>query len=472
VVEGEAVPVPVDPVERTRRWLAPPVALLTSVFAATCMLNVVAVARSTAALTALDAHFVGWVGVGALAAVATAAVALVSGDRVGSGPFLSLGAVAAVFGLSLGHHVSGSAELTAVILVCGLSVGALLAGPVALVSTLPTAWATLTLTAWAVPLVVAWPLLAAALTGRAEGAVPSLLAHPQTALLAVVAVLIVSWSLLTMLVEPVPDPDPTWASWQGSWWALLLLSSGAALVTAVLGFSPQLSLVWLRPIVVTATAAVVAGWMLTTRLVPDPSARLAYIAVSTVSWVVPATAMFAVSVADADSGVTGTITVLFLVAAGCGVAIGYRGSTAVIPVGFGLMVVAGCGVWVEATRPWVMLASVGPLVFAGTAVLVSAVRIVGYGGPASRLVGLAIVGSLVLGQVVAIPLDWAMLGDVPSSGRAMIASGRLDAGLTVAVASLAASWTWVVRRRLQRANPRRPRWEGVAAPLAVGTDRP
>jgi hypothetical protein len=216
----------------------------------------------------------------------------------------------------------------------------------------------------------------------------------------------------------------------------------------------------------------VAGWVLTARLVPDPSARLAYIAVSAVSCVVPATAMFAVGVADAAKGVTGTITVLFLVAAACGVAIGYRGGTAVITVGFVLMVVAGCGIWVMATGPWVMLASVGPLVMVGTAVLVSAVRIVGYGGPASRLVGLAIVGSLVLGQVVAIPLDWAMLGDVPGSGGEMIASGRLDAGLTVAVASLAASWTWVVRRRLRRAATRMPHWPGVATPQAVGTDQP
>jgi hypothetical protein len=170
--------------------------------------------------------------------------------------------------------------------------------------------------------------------------------------------------------------------------------------------------------------------------------------------------------------VSRTIIVLFLVAAAVGVAIGYRGSTAVIPVGFALMVVAGCGIWVMPTGQWVMLASVGPLVVVGTAVLVSAVRMVGDGGPASRLVGLAIVGSLVLGQVVAIPLDWAMLGDVPSSGREMIASGRLDAGLAVAVASLAASWTWVVRRRLQRAATHMPRWPGMAAPQVVGTDGP
>jgi len=472
VTQAQDVPAPADPVETTRRWLAPPVALLASVLAATCMLNVVAVARSAAALTGLDAHFVGWVGVGALAGIVTAAVALVLGDRVGSGPFLSLGAVAAVFGLSLGHQMSGSSELTAVILVCGLSVGALLAGAVAVVSTLPAAWARLTLTAWASPLVVAWPLLAAAVTGRAAGSVPSLVASPQTALLAVVAVAIVSWSLLTMLVEPVPHPDPTWASWRASWWTLLLLACGAALVTAVLGFSPQLPLVWLRPIVVTATAAVVTGWMLTARLVPEPSARLAYIAVSAVLWVVPATAMFAVSAADAARGVTATIIVLFLAAAAGGVAIGYRGGTAVIPVGFALMVVAGCGVWVMATRPWVMVASVGPLVMVATAVVVSTIRIVGVGGSASRLVGLAIVGSLVLGQVVAIPLDWAMLGDLPSSGKEMIASGRLDAGLTVAVASLAASWTWVVSRRLQRANARVRRWPGMAAPQVVGSDQP
>jgi hypothetical protein len=472
VTQAQAVPAPVDPLERTRRWLAPPVALMAAALAATCMLNVVAVARSAAALTELDAHFGGWVGVGALAAVATAAVALISGDRVGSGPFLSLGAVGAVFGLSLGRHVSGSSELTAVTLVCGLAVGALLAGAVAVVSTLPTASARLTLTAWAGPLAVAWPLLAAGVAVGAGGSVPSLLARPQTAILAVVAVLIVSWSLLTMLVEPVPAPDPTWASWRAAWWTLVLLSCGAALVTAVLGFSPQLPLVWLRPIVVTATAAVVTGWTLTARLVPEPSARLAYIAVSSVSWVVPTTTMFAVSVADAHNGVTGTITVLFLAAAGCGLAVGYRGSTAVIPVGFALMVVAGCGMWVMATGPWVMLASVGPLITVATAVLVSAIRIVGIGGPASRVVGLAIVGSLVLGQVVAIPFDWAMLGDLPSSGDEMIASGRLDAGLTVAVASLATAWTWVVTRRLQRSGARVHRWTGVTAPQVVGTDRP
>jgi hypothetical protein len=472
VAQAQGVLAPVDPVERTRRWLAPPVALLASVLAATCMLNLVAVARSAAALTEIDAHFVGWVGVGALAAVATAAVALLSSDRVGSGPFLSLGAVAAVFALSLARHVSGSSELTAVTVACGVSVGALLAGAVAVVSTLPAAWARLTLTAWAGPLVVAWPILAAAVTGQAGGSVSGLLAAPGTAVLAVVVVGIVSWSLLTMLVEPVPDPNPTWASWQASWWTVLLLSCGAALVTAVLGFSPQLPLVWLRPIVVTATAAVVTGWTLTARLVTEPSARLAYIAVSAVSWVVPPTAMFAVSAADTDNGVTGTITVLFLAAAACGVAIGYRASTAVIPVGFALMVVAGCGIWVMPTGPWVMLVSVGPLVLLATAVLVSAIRIVGIGGPASRLVGLAIVGSLVLGQVVAIPLDWAMLGDLPSSGKEMIASGRLDAGLTVAVASLAASWTWVVSRRLQRAAALVRRWPGVAAPQVVSTDRP
>jgi hypothetical protein len=119
-----------------------------------------------------------------------------------------------------------------------------------------------------------------------------------------------------------------------------------------------------------------------------------------------------------------------------------------------------------------MAASVGPLVMVATAVVVSAIRIVGIGGSASRLVGLAVVGSLVLGQVVAIPLDWAMLGDLPSSGKEMIASGRLDAGLTVAVASLAASWTWVVSRRLQRANARMRRWPGMAAPQVVGSDQP
>jgi hypothetical protein len=78
---------------------------------------------------------------------------------------------------------------------------------------------------------------------------------------------------------------------------------------------------------------------------------------------------------------------------------------------------------------------------------VTGVRIIGSDQPASRLVALAGIVSLVLGQLVAVPLDWAMLGDVPDTVGATMASGRVDVGLTVAVTALAGAWTWVARGR-------------------------
>jgi hypothetical protein len=442
---------PPDRAERVRRRLAPPVALLASVVAVSCMLSVVDVARSLVELSAVDARFVGWVGVGAFAAIATAAVAILSADRVGSGPFLSLGAVAAIFGLSLGHQVGGRGQLTFAIVVCGLAFGSLLAGGVAMSSTLPESWARAALIAWACPLVVAWPLLTAATATGGAGPLPDLVVHPQTWVLAVVTAVVVAWSVLTMLVEPVPAPGSVSAPWEHPWSALLLLCAVAALMATLLGFDPQIPLVWLRPIVVTATAIVGAGWALTAVVVPGLRVRLAYVAVIAVAWPVPATAMFAVGVADAGHSAVGwPVLAVLVVAAAGGAVLGAPGHTAVVPLGLALTAVSAAATWVMSDEPWVMVAAVGPLVAFTTAVLVTAVRLVASDMHASRVIGLALIGSLVLGQLVAVPLDWAMLGNVPSTAGEMMASGRLDAGLTVAITSVAAAWSWIVHGRLVR----------------------
>jgi hypothetical protein len=415
------------------------------------MLSLVDVARSLVELSAVDARFVGWVGIGALAALVTAAVALLSADRVGSGPFLSLGAVAAIFGLSLGHQVGGSGQLTLAIVICGLSFGFLLAGGVAVSSTLPASWARAALTAWASPLVVAWPLLAAASAARDAGQLPDLVVHPQTWMLAVVTVLIVAWSVLTMLVEPVPAPGGGSAPWEHPWSALLLLCAIAALIATLLGFDPHIPLIWLRPIVVTATAVVAAGWAFTAFVVPGLRVRLAYLAVIAVAWPVPATTMFALSFADAGRSRVGwPVLAVLVLAAAVGTALGSRSRPAAVPIGLALTSACAAATWVMSDQPWVMVAAVGPLVVCTTAVLVAAVRLVASDVHASRLIGQAVIGSLVLGQVVAVPLDWAMLGNVPGSPGELMASGRLDAGLTVAVASVAAACTWIVRGRIRR----------------------
>jgi hypothetical protein len=448
---SEAVFTPPDWAERIRCRLAPAVALLAAVIGASCMLSIVGVARSHLALSAVDDRFVGWVGIGAAIAVAAAAVTLLAADRLGSGPFLALGAVAAVVGLSLGRHVDGREQLTLAIVVCGLAVGALLGGGFAVTTTLPTEWARAALTAWGLPLVVASPLLTRAIGDQRTGELPNLVVHPQSGILAGVTLLLVSWGVLTMLVEPVPLPTPASGSWEDPWSALLLLCAVAVLLTTLLGFDPQISLVWLRPVVVVATAAVVTGWAVAGFLLPDLHVRLAYIAVSVVAWVVPATAAFAVSVADRGRGAVGwPIILLLIIAAVAGAGLGVRGLFGVIPAGLAIMAAAAAAAWVMSDEPWVMVAAVGPLIALATAVVVTGLRIVGPDVHASRLVALAVIGSLVLGQVVAVPLDWAMLGAVPDTLGATMASGRLDAGLTVALTSLAAAWTWVARGRLLR----------------------
>jgi hypothetical protein len=205
-------------------------------------------------------------------------------------------------------------------------------------------------------------------------------------------------------------------------------------------------------VVVVATAAIVTAWALVALILPDLRVRLAYLAVSVVGWAVPATTAFAVSVADGNGGVAvgRPILALLVVAAVAGAVLGSRGLVGVLPVGLIITAAAAAAAWVMSDRPWVMFASVAPLVALATAIVVTGLRIVVFDLPASRLVALAVIVSLVLGQVVAVPLDWAMLGDVPDTVGATMASGRLDAGLTVAVTTLAAAWTWVLRGRLLR----------------------
>jgi hypothetical protein len=447
----EVVFAPPDWAEGIRHRLAPAVALLAALLGACCMLSIVGVARSRSELSSLDDRFVGWVGVGAAVAIAAAAAALLAADRVGSGPFLALGALASVFGLSLARHVDGSEQLTLAIVACGLAVGALLGGGFAMASTLPPGWARAAVSAWGLPLVVVWPLLTRAVTGDRPGGFPDLVVHPQTWILGGVTVLLASWGVLTMLVEPVPVRDPASASWEDAWSAVLLLSAVAVLLATLLGFDPQISLVWLRPMVVVATAAVVTAWVLAGLVIPDLRVRLAYLSVSAVAWVVPSTTAFALSVANGRGDAVGwPILVLLVAAAVAGAVVGSRGAVEVLPVGFTIAAVAAAAAWVMSDQPWVMVAAVGPLVALATAIVVTGVRIIGSDQPASRLVALAVIVSLVLGQLVAVPLDWAMLGDVPDTVGATMASGRVDVGLTVAVTALAGAWTWVARGRLLR----------------------
>ncbi|MBA2559639.1 MAG: hypothetical protein H0V07_07055, partial [Propionibacteriales bacterium] len=407
------------------------------------------VLRSFARLRAIDPRFVGWVGVAAMLCVAVAALCLLTVERIGSGPPLVLGAMAGVFGLILGHQVGRPDQLMLAIITSGFAAGALLGGAAGVSATLPDGLARIVAVAWAVPLVAVWPVLVRLSAHRAPGGNPDVVVHPPAWVVVLVTVAIGGWSVLTMLVEPAGVTGTAWSSWEDSWSVLLLVVAVALLLTTVVGFDPRFALVWLRPTVIVATAAAVAGWGLVMIVLPTQTARLAFVGVAVVGWLVPATATFAVARTDGEPARVGWLVVAILVVAAVGgAALAACGQLAVIPVGLAVMSVTAAAGWVMPMSHWAMLSAVAPLLAAAAAVLAGGFRLAATDSEASRLVGLAAVCALVLGGVVAIATSWAMLGDVPVDADGFQAAGRLYAGLTVAVTSVAASWTWAVRGRI------------------------
>ncbi len=436
-----------DRVERLRRASAPVVALLAAALGLTCLLGMPFAFATLAELAAIDSRFVGWIGVGVLVSVGTAATSLLALDRVGAGPPLALGATAGVVALALGHHILGRHQLTFAIVVAGFAVGALLGGVVGMTSALPGRWARPAAAAWAVSLLAVWPVLVR-LSPRGRPTSPSVVVHPAAWMLVVATVAILGWSVLTMLVEPVRPPRPRLPSSAESWWALLLVCAVVLLLTTMLGFDPQISLVWLRPIVILATAALGVGWALIV-LVLATASRLAFVGATVVAGLVPTTVTLAVAVVNQPAGGVSVSVVMALGAATvAGGVVGSRGRSAAVPFGLAVTALAAVAGWVMSDSPWLMLGAVAPLLAAAAVVLVGSLQLVVTDPEASRLIGFAVICAVVVGGVVAVPLSWAMLGDVPTGLADIRAAGRLYAGLTVAASSLAAAWTWVLRRRL------------------------
>ncbi len=438
-----------DRMERLRRRLAPPIALLASTMGIICLLNVRSVLRSLPALTATDPQFVGWVGAGALLCIAAAAVALLAVERIGPGPPLTLGAAAGVVGLTLGHDIGRHGQLPWAIAACCSAAGALLAGGAGMSSTLPGTHSAATAVAWAAPVAGVWALLTR-LAPERDGRLPDVVVNPHKAFLVVMTTAIIVWSLGSMLVEPVPPAGPAdRRGWEDSWSVLLLLCAVSTLLATLVGFDPTISPVWARPVVIAATAAVAGGWALVGLLLPSVTVRLAYVAVSAVTWLMPATLSFSVGLADSGPGRLGWPAVYVLLAAGAaGAVVGWLGPLAVIPLGLGVAALSCLPVWAMSEGSLAMSASTALLTAAATAVMAGALRVIAPDSRATRWIAMAAICALVLGQLDVVPLSWAMLGDIPVTVDGMQAAGRLWAGLTAACASVAAAFTWVACGRI------------------------
>lgn len=458
------VPTDDHPVERMRRWLAPLVCLLATSLGLCCVLSTASVLRSVTALSLLDGRWVGWVAVSAMLAVAAAAATVITLERVGSGPALALGAAAAVVGLLLGSGVNGQGELVLALAACGLAVGGLLAGGVGMTATLPPTWAFAVFVAWTVPVVAAWAPLVRALPTRPSSGLSSgglrgealadLVVPVPVEVIAAAALVIVAWSVLTMLFEPVHKRAAPPQALQYAWTVLLAVAAMASLVMMVLGFDPQLPRIWLRPAIVVATVIIATGWVLLVVVLPTSALRLAHVGVTVVAAMVPATATFAVLFVDSGGvRLSWPVVALLAVVAALGALVaGTRGASLVVASGVTIMTLSAMGVWVMADEQWAMFAAVAPLSAAAGAVMVAAFRLVGSHPSAMLMLVLTAISAFVVGQIVAVPLSWALIGDVPTATDTVFAAGRLQAGLTVAVASVAAAGSWVLHRRLVTAT--------------------
>nr|MDQ3307137.1 hypothetical protein [Actinomycetota bacterium] len=228
-------PAPPAIAEVARLWLAPPVALLASCLALVCLTSVPDVVTDLEPLSAANERFVGWAGVGLIVALAVAALGVLTAPRVGPGPALSLGAAAAVFGLALGSDIVDDLQAGLAFCLLGLAVGGLLSGAACMSLELDGRWRSASLIAWVVPLAAGWPMLTWVALHDAEIETGRIALHPSVWVLAPVSAVLVLWSVLSMLIEPVRVRRASEAAWESAWSSLLAVCGVTALLIMVLG---------------------------------------------------------------------------------------------------------------------------------------------------------------------------------------------------------------------------------------------
>jgi hypothetical protein len=442
----EAVP-EVGLAEHVRRLAAAPIALIASALGVVCVASVPDVLPALDDFALVDDRFVGWAGVGAVVGVVVAAVSLLAAGWLGSGPALSIGAAAAVFGLALANDVVDPFQLSLGQVLLGAAVGCLLGGAASMTFELPVLHLRLVMVAWTVPLLAAWPLLAwsghQAAPSTAD-ATARLTEHPSVWLLAPASVLIVVWSAMTMLLEPERTGIHGGDDWESAWSGLLAITLGGGLAVMVLGYDTGLTAGWLRPLVLLSSATVIVTLAAATMLVPTAEVRVGYVCLGFVTLCFPITVQLLVLVADSGrSRVDGWVVALLVVAVRTGAAVGGL-RPGVSSIGF-LVVAAGCaGAWVMPDAPWLMAAGAAPLSLGMGAVFGAGVREVSGSAVGWRFAAMAVIAIVLLGTVSSMALSWALGGDVPTDVDSARAAGRVFLGLTFALGVMAAAAVFVL----------------------------
>jgi hypothetical protein len=438
------------PADRIRVRLAAPIAFLASCLGVVCVVSVPDVVSTLQDLSLVDSRFVGWAGVGEAIGVMAAATALVGVGRFGSGPPLSLGAAAAVFGLALAAQVIDPFQLSLSLMLLAGAAACLLAGGASMTFELPRRPRRLVMAAWALPIVSAWPLLAwfSGHVGRlAVDDAPRLTAHPSVWLLAPASAFIVVWSALSMLIEPVRAGVRSGPAWDAAWYALLSTALGACLAIMALGFDPSLPPGWLRPLVLFVSGVVIISLGAVTMLLPDAQTRVGYAGLVFVMVFFPITVQLIIIVTDDGSSRVAwwTATALSLATALGAVVGGWRPRW--MPLAL-IVVAAGCaGSWIMPDSQGWMAAGALPLCLGAGAVFGAGIRDTADTAVGWRFGAMAVVSITLLGTVIGIALSWALGGDIPDDVNAARAAGRVFLGVMFAFAVLAAAVVSVLSPR-------------------------
>lgn len=441
--------------ERARRATAPLVALLACSLGLCCFVSLARVLGSLDAMVALDDRFVGWVGAASMLSLLVGAVVVFLSGRAGSGPALALSVASALVGLALAAaDPVSSTQLALSLLVLGVGSGGLVAGSLCMAMELPPGWARPTLFAWSLSMVGAWPMLAwfSRHTGASNEAAVTV--HPAGWLVAVVAAVVTTWSVATLVLDPprLSTSSALGLPWQDAWLVLGLACSVALLMVMLLGFDSGIGASWLRPVVLVTAGLVGSGWVWITTLIPSPVARAAFVASGLVAVTLPTIAQLLLVVADAgEQRVSGWWLVVMVAGTIAGAAIGWRFAVAfVIPYGLLLYAVAAAGAWVVPAEPWAMALVSVLLLAVAAAVLVAGVHTCAESRVALSFVGFSTFAASLLGLVFVSPFSWALSGDLAqlsTSVDEVRAMTRVLLGLTFSASVLASAYTWILSSR-------------------------
>ncbi len=438
--------------ERLRRASAPGVALLACSLGLCCFVSLAYAVSDLGVLVAVNDRFIGWVGAASMLSLVTATGVMSLSARIGTGPALTLGVIAAVLGLTLAADLASGAHLALSLMLLGGGSGALLAGSICMATELPRPLARLALLAWSLPVAGSWPVIAWFSRHSSALDEAAVTVHPSWWLVSAAAATIALWSILNMLVDPHRLSPATSAPWQDAWSVLALACSLALLMVMLLGFDSGIGATWLRPVVLVTSGLVAAGWGWTARLVPGAKARLSFVGVVVPATTLPSLPQLLVVAADAGEKRVGWEWLLILTAfAIAGGGLGWRiGATQTIPYGLVVYALASAGAWIMPGQPWLMTCVAVPLVAAGAAVLVASLHGCSESRAGLCFVGFAVIAAIHLGSVFSLPFTWSVSGDLAqlsTSVDEVRAMGRVLFGLTFSASVLAAAYTWILSRR-------------------------